>query len=220
MFKLKQAVKLDEDGLVSRAAVADWWASAGPTVPSKQEAPPVLTRAAAGCIDSLCVMGAYFPIGVAAENLASAGVIGDVGVTMLTSCTLALGYTFRDSIPNGGTRSIGKSMAGLEIVKMNDGFPTDIVATRRDCLMRNSYGMLDIFRRGGNELANLDAIGPEVEFGCDVCGIAAHWMGIIDLGLILFSTQRRSIGDRLAKTMVVVEGPNHEARKARALRGA
>ena len=129
-----------------------------------------------------------------ATQAAMAGAIGDAGVAMITVCAPPLGYTFRDSIFNGGTRSIGKSMAGLEIVKMNDGVPTDIVATRRDCLMRNSYGMLGVFS-----------------------GLVGTTVGFIDIGLILFSTQRRSIGDRLAKTMVGVEGSGHEARKARAL---
>ena len=61
---------------------------------------------------------------------------------------------------------------------------------------------------------------PGMHDACGVCGLVGGAVGIIDIGLILFSTQRRSIGDRLAKTMVVVEGPGHEARKARALRGA
>ena len=225
-FKLKQSVKMDEDGLVSRADVASWWASAGLTDdadPSKQEAPPIMTRAAAGLIDGACVGLVSIPLGIAAGGLAKNG---DIDVVVGIAAALGgsvgiLGYAFRDCIFNGGTRSIGKSIMGLEIVKMNNGFPTDNVAKPQDCLMRNSYGILPFFPSVNNKLGALGMVDPfplqPLNFLCEASDFAAGAIGITDTLLILFSTQRRSVGDRLANTMVVVEGPNHEARKARAL---
>ena len=177
LFQLKQAVNADEDGLISQAAVIDWWMLRDDVTPSTQGPPAVMIRAAAGFIDSLMVGLVCVPIGMVAR----AGQTDSLGAVVLSASMGGLGYTFRDSIFNGGTRSIGKSMAGLEIVKMDGKFPTDEVATRGDCLIRNSYGMLGVVGKVGEQLEQVGAIQLELHRACGVCGLAGSAMGIVDL---------------------------------------
>ena len=127
---------------------------------STQGPPPFVVRAAAGLIDSPMVALVCVPTGMVV------GQTDSIGAVVLGASMYGLGYTFRDSIFNDGTR-IDKSMVGLEIVKMDGGVPTDQVATRGDCLLHNIYEILGAVGRTGEQLAKVGiAIHPQLTSRC------------------------------------------------------
>jgi uncharacterized RDD family membrane protein YckC len=106
-------------------------------------------------------------------------------------------YTFKDLFADSGTRSIGAKYRSLEIVKVEDGAPTSKVATTSNIVMRSAYLPIPFF---------CDA------FFCDGKLTFTSIVVLVNLGLILLSPQRRTIGDMLAGTMLVPQLPNHKLR--------
>eukprot|EP00465_Bigelowiella_longifila_P014686 CAMPEP_0185256982 /NCGR_PEP_ID=MMETSP1359-20130426/6046_1 /TAXON_ID=552665 /ORGANISM="Bigelowiella longifila, Strain CCMP242" /LENGTH=330 /DNA_ID=CAMNT_0027841831 /DNA_START=350 /DNA_END=1342 /DNA_ORIENTATION=+ len=189
-------VMVDKTGQISKAKFVIWWLEhvdvfGTPFDPSTQKPPSIFWRATAGLLDlvqsftpfvALCFMG------VPADQM-----------SFLFCGSLVL-FFLRDTWTAEG-RSMGKKICGLEIVqlektkvkdengKSEEAYrATSIPATRTLGMWRNIYGLIGF----------------------------APWIGgmvsTMDCTLLLFSKHRRSIGDHMARTMVVPEGPRLKKR--------
>ena len=96
-------------------------------------------------------------------------------------------FLLRDSVFEGGTRSLGKRLMKLEIVRWNGKLPT-----RRHTLLRQAY--LPVYAASTMLLPYI-ALLP-----------------VVDLGLVLFTPRAVRIGDVLAFTKVIPEQPDRARR--------
>ena len=205
--ELMKTIDNDNDGFVTEEELLQWWSSFKPFDPSTQTAPALIHRWAGTVVDSIVLCGPLWVV-----HILTGGVLGP-----LYSITASLVYTFRDCLFNNGSRSLGKKLLSLEIVQVEkdaDGLnrPTDRIATLQHCIMRNGY-MLPFFVVGQIPL-DLGVIDIAVGVSTAVVTLANVWF-------VLFVSCRRTVGDRLAGTMVVYEGPNYVQRSlARALMAA
>jgi hypothetical protein len=97
-------------------------------------------------------------------------------------------FTLRDAMWEGGSRSIGKRLLGLEIVQADGG----LIATRGQCIRRNM--MLPLWEANG-------FVFPLV-----------HILFVSDFLTMLSNGRRRRIGDYMGGTIVVDEMPDRKAR--------
>ncbi|GAB5357119.1 hypothetical protein AAMO2058_000347100 [Amorphochlora amoebiformis] len=180
-------------GELERDIFVAWWLDkvdvfGMPYDPANQRPPSIIRRTIAGMYD----MGyCYIPPVI----LATFGLPPEYVAFALVGASFM--FIFRDTLTTEG-RSPGKKFLGLEIVQCERGLiegteiegfcPTCIPASRGMALWRNLYGLLRW----------LPLVGPWISFG--------------DLSLIIFSKHRRTIGDHLAHTMVVPEGPKIHSR--------
>jgi uncharacterized RDD family membrane protein YckC len=118
----------------------------------------------------------------------SAGLVGVIEFGRINDAipsipfSIWLSFLARDSIFEYGTRSIGKRMMKLEIVRWNGKLPT-----RRHTIMRQIY--LPVY-------AGATLLLPYVVL-----------LPIVDLGLMLFTPQAFRLGDILGYTRVIREHP-------------
>eukprot|EP00940_MAST-03C_sp_MAST-3C-sp2_P000726 g726.t1 len=136
-------------------------------------------RYAAGTIDAMTAFGfGAFLSGMFYVELESM-FVAQLGMAL----GVMTGFTFRDSVFEHGTRSLGKRIMSIEIVCRRDG----MLPTRMRTLSRNIY--VPIFELNG----------PLFPF--------VHLLFLSDLLLIRLDRQRRRYGDFIAGTMVVPEMP-------------
>jgi uncharacterized RDD family membrane protein YckC len=202
--KLMKTIDKDKDGYVTEDELLQWWNTFKPFDPSTQTAPLLIHRWAGTVVDSIVLCVPLWLI-----HMVTGGMLGP-----LYNLVVGLAYTFRDCLFNNGTRSLGKKLLSLEIVqieKAEDGtnMPTDKVATLQHCIMRNGY-MMPFFVW---DLIPFD-LGP-VDLAI---GVTAVVVSFVNTYFVLFVSCKRTVGDRLAGTMVVYESPNYAQRSlARAL---
>lgn len=155
------------------------------TIASDAPAAPLGRRLAAAGVDLgfSCLSAAGFVAVVFFD-------LGRLGDALPSAPFVAwLAFLARDSLFELGTRSPGKRVMGLEIVRWNGALPS-----RRHTLLRQVY--LPVYA-GATLLMPYVALLPAV-----------------DLGMVLFTARSLRLGDVLARTRVVVEQPLRAERVA------
>ena len=148
-----------------------------------------LDRLKAAAIDTIACTGAGVLVWAGMDLELEADVAAKFGGFI----TFLVGMVMRDSIFEGGTRSVGKRIAGLEIVR-TDPLYAGMLAGRVRTAMRNSYLPL-------TQLGQIIFPWPQIAFTADFASI-------------FLNPTRRRLGDYLAKTAVVYELPERAARVA------
>lgn len=150
---------------------------------------PRLPRLLAGAADALVASSLGGLVGFAV----AAGAPGAPELSAAAASMAALlAWVVRDAVIDDGNRSLGKKLAGLEIVLWDGALPT-----RAACLGRNVYWLA---------FATI-TLHP-------VCDQLTRMMAVADLASFALTADMRKLGDWGAGTRVVLERSDRPAREA------
>lgn len=145
--------------------------------------PPLWRRLSAGAVDVGLSLGFGAVTGAIMAWELGAWQLGQLGGAFMA----ALALVARDAVSEQGTRSPGKRLLGLEIVRTSGVLPSRYRTVARNLYLSTHLATVELF--------------PFLQAAA-----------LADLGVMAASRQQRRLGDWIADTVVIMEAPDREAR--------